>query len=268
MTSKHSAPLTVEIRDRVAIVWLNRPDARNAIDLDLAQALVDSFAELAESDVRAVVVTGRGSAFCAGLDLRSLDGSTPLADLPRFVDAIATSPLVCIAAVNGPAVTAGLEIALACDLIVASTTASFADTHLRVGVFPGPVLVELPRRVGLAHATEMIMSGNFVDAERAAAMGLVNHVVEPDALVAFAVDLAAAFAEQNPSLLAAARAALRATAGLGIDEARRRHAELARAAMIEPPTGQSISRHRQRVIERARLRPGTPSKTQPSPHQR
>lgn len=259
MTAGPTTPLTVEVAERVAIVWLDRPDARNAIDLALATALVETFADLADSDVRAVVITGRGSAFCAGLDLRSLDGSQRLADLPRFVDAIAASPLVRIAAVNGPAVTAGLEIALACDLIIASTSASFADTHLRVGVFPGPVLVDLPRRIGLARAREMIMGGNFVDAHRAEAMGLVNHVVEPDELVDSAVDLAAAFAEQDPSLLAAVRAALDETADLGIEEARRRHGELARAAMGEPPTGRSISRHRESVLERARQRRDAPS---------
>jgi len=258
MTTIPTTPLVVEVRDLVATVWLNRPDARNAIDLALATALVETFADLADSDVRAVVITGRGSAFCAGLDLRSLDGSQQLADLPRFVDAIATSPLVRIAAVNGPAVTAGLEIALACDLIVASTSASFADTHLRVGVFPGPVLVDLPRRIGLSRASEMIMSGNFIDARRAEAMGLVNRVVEPEELVDSAIDLAAAIAEQDPSLLAAVRAALHETAGLVIAEARHRHGELARAAMNEPPTGQSISRHRDRVIELARQRSHTP----------
>jgi len=264
MTSARSGPLSVERRDRVAIIWLDRPDARNSIDPALAAALVETFEDLADSDVGAVVVTGRGSAFCAALDLRSVDGSTRLADLPRFVDAIAASPLVRIAAVNGPAVTAGLEIALACDLIVASTNASFADTHLRVGVFPGPVLVDLPRRVGLAQAREMIMSGNFVGAERAAAMGLVNHVVEPDELVGFAVDLAATCIEQDPDLLAAVRAALDETVGLGIDESRRRHGELARAAMAEPPTGRSIGRHREQVIDRARRRPGAG----PGPDQR
>ena len=82
-----------------------------------------------------------------------------------------------IAAVNGAAVTGGFEIALACDFIVASERARFADTHVRVGVYPGPVLVDLPRRVGMAKAREMSMTGNFVDAETALRIGLANHVV-------------------------------------------------------------------------------------------
>ena len=101
-----------------------------------------------------------------------------------------------IAAVNGPAVTGGFELALACDFMVASERARFADTHLRVGVYPGPVLVDLPRRVGPARAREMSLTGNFVDAETALRIGLVNHVVAHADLVPYALDLAASIAEQ------------------------------------------------------------------------
>ena len=152
--------------DGVALITLNRPAARNAVNVELAQALVAAVGDA--QDARCIVITGADPAFCAGLDLRNL-GTDKLADLPPFINTVAISAVPTIAAVNGPAVTGGFEIALACDFIVASEQARFADTHLRVGVYPGPVLVDLPRRVGMAKAREMSMTGNFVDAETAAA---------------------------------------------------------------------------------------------------
>ena len=121
-------------------------------------------------DAAVIVITGADPAFCAGLNLRSL-GTDQLADLPPFMATVAASAVPVIAAVNGPAVTGGFELALAADFIVASERAAFADTHLRVGVYPGPVLVDLPRRVGLAWAREMSLTGNFVDAATALRIG-------------------------------------------------------------------------------------------------
>ena len=137
----------VERHDAVALVRLNRPAARNAMNAELAQATVDAIE--ASQDAGAIVVTGTDPAFCAGLDLRDL-GVPKLRDLPSFTTAAARSAVPIIAAVNGPAVTGGFELALACDFMIASERARFADTHLRVGVYPGPVLVDLPRRVGIA----------------------------------------------------------------------------------------------------------------------
>ena len=131
---------------------------------------------------RCIVVTGADPAFCAGLDLRNL-GTDQLSDLPQFNEVAADSAVPTIAAVNGPAVTGGFELALACDFIVASERAAFADTHLRVGVYPGPVLVDLPRRVGMAWAREISMTGNFVDAATALRIGIANHVVAHDDLL-------------------------------------------------------------------------------------
>src|SRR5208282_2638879 len=123
-------------------------------------------------DAGAIVLTGADPAFCAGLDLRDL-GVDKLGDLPSFNAAVAASDVPVIAAVNGPAVTGGFELALACDFIVASERAVFADTHLRVGVYPGPVAVDLPRRIGMARAREMSLTGNFVAADTALRIGLV-----------------------------------------------------------------------------------------------
>ena len=182
-----------EVTDQVAVVTLNRPERRNAISGRLLAALRAALAELdSRTDVRAIVLTGAGAAFCAGLDLTELgEPSGPLsaagigAVLPEL-----TTPL--IGAINGPAITGGLELALACDFLVASDLARFADTHARVGVMPGwGLTVALPEAVGLRRAREMSATGNFISAPTALAWGLVNHVVPHDELLGFAVRLAA-----------------------------------------------------------------------------
>lgn len=120
--------------DGVALITLNRPATRNAINVELAAALVEAMRGC--QDTRCIVITGNDPAFCAGLDLLNL-GADKLADLPPFIHSVASSNVPTIAAVNGPAVTGGFEIGLACDFIVASEKARFADTHVRVGVYPG-----------------------------------------------------------------------------------------------------------------------------------
>src|SRR6202022_4367799 len=133
-----------------------------------------------------------------------------------------------IAAVNGPAVTGGFELALAADFIVASARAAFADTHLRVRVYPRPVLVAGPGRVGPAWAREMSLTGNFVDAATALRIGIANHVVSHDELIPLALSLAEAIAEQDRTMVATMRRDWDATNGVTIDEARRIHDDHAR----------------------------------------
>ena len=178
--------LLVSERQGVTILTLNRPAARNAINLDLAQAIVEAVE--ACKDHRVIIITGADPAFCAGMDLRDL-GAADLKGIPAFLPAVQSSRPPVIAAVNGPAVTAGLELALMCDFMIASERASFADTHLRVGVDPGPVAIELPRRIGIARARQMLLTSEFVDAATAALIGLVNHVVPHDRLLDVAVDI-------------------------------------------------------------------------------
>lgn len=190
-------PLLVESADGVAVVTLNRPAARNALDAQLRRELHSTLGDLdADGSVRAVVLTGADPAFCAGLDLKELaadpgslaggfDGSSELRrPVPRM-----STPL--IGAVNGVAVTGGFELALACDFLVASEHARFADTHARVGIQPGwGLTVQLPRAVGMRRARELSSTGNFLDAQTALAWGLVNHVVAHDRLMPFARKLA------------------------------------------------------------------------------
>ena len=192
--------LLVERTDGVAVVTMNRPSARNALNGALRQALRATMKTLAADDtVGAVVLTGADPAFCAGLDLKELGGGQ--ADVAALTGAAADpdapmrpwSPLgkPLIGAVNGVAVTGGFELALNCDFLVASERARFADTHSRVGVMPGwGLTVLLPEAVGLRRARELSATGNFLDAATALQWGLVNHVVPHDALLPTAEALA------------------------------------------------------------------------------
>src|SRR5581483_7786903 len=157
--------LRIDRHDTVAVVTLNRPEARNALSADLITAMRTAFVELGVDDgVRAVVLTGADPAFCAGLDLKEVAASG--ANLGMVDDVCgAFTPLSkpVIAAVNGAAYTGGLEIALSCYVRIASERAVFADTHARVGVMPGwGLTVRLPKAVGHARALEMSLAGTPV----------------------------------------------------------------------------------------------------------
>jgi enoyl-CoA hydratase len=242
--------LQIERHGAVALIRLNRPASRNAVNVELAAALVAAIATC--QDARCIVITGADPAFCAGLDLRNL-GTDSLAALPPFIKAVADSQVPTIAAVNGAAVTGGFEIALACDFIVASDRARFADTHLRVGVYPGPVLVDLPRRIGMAKAREMSMTGNFVDAETALRIGLANHVVAHDDLLPVALKLAADIAEQDPVMVATMRRDWDETGSMARLDAHRRHYEIATEAGFAGVGSQTLRDNMAAVVDRAKL---------------
>lgn len=183
----------------VATVTLNRPDAMNALSRAVRGELASAFRELDRADdIKVIVLTGAGKAFTAGLDLKELGGASqgeaanPGDDAKNDpVAAITLCRKPVIAAVNGVAITGGFEVALACDIIYASTAARFADTHARVGILPGWGLSQkLSRLIGIYRAKELSLSGNFLDAETALAWGLVNRVFAPDALLDAAVALA------------------------------------------------------------------------------
>src|SRR5256885_2101714 len=202
--------LLVETAGGVRTLTLNRPAARNALSSELIDRLVEAF-HAAEDDpgVGAVVLTGSDPAFCAGLDLREAGAAgLPSASVldrkgsPWWVLGGMSTPV--IGAVNGPAVTGGLELALQCTFLVASERAAFGDTHARVGVHPGGGLSGLlPQAVGLRKAREMSLTGNFIDAAEAHRLGLVNHVVPHEDLVPTALRLAGDIATADPRTAAA-----------------------------------------------------------------
>jgi enoyl-CoA hydratase len=192
-----SEPLVrIENHDTVRVVVLNRPEARNALSLALQREAAAAL-RAADTDegVSCVVFTGADPAFCAGLDLKELGsgvapGSLDTDNSPFAVLWSMQTPV--IGAINGACATGGLELALACDFLIASERAKFGDTHARVGFTPaGGMSVLLPQAVGLRKAREMSFTGNFVDALEAHRLGLVNHVVAHDDLVSTAVQLGA-----------------------------------------------------------------------------
>ena len=162
--------LALEVHDEIATVTLQRPEALNALSAELRDAVTDAFLTLAgEASARVVILTGAGRAFCAGLDLKELGNGgrqrRAFSD-GDMIDSVRGFPGPVIAAVNGFAITGGFELALACDFIVASRQARFADTHARVGILPGWGLSQkLPRLIGIGRAKELSFTGNFIDAE-------------------------------------------------------------------------------------------------------
>ena len=184
-----NAVLLVDKSEGIATLTLNRPAAMNALSAELRGALIAAFDEVQrDPEVQVVILTGAGRAFCAGLDLKELGSAitdTAAAvsgtDLVRAVETC-TRPV--IGAINGVAVTGGFELALACDVLIASTVARFADTHARVGILPGWGLSQkLARVIGVYRAKEVSLTGNYLPAEQAAAWGLVNRVVAPEELL-------------------------------------------------------------------------------------
>jgi enoyl-CoA hydratase len=188
------------------VLTLNRPEARNALSPALINALSESLRQAADDDdVRAVVITGAGDkAFCAGMDLRAFSEAreSGAADMGSF-DALTwfhrggfAKPVV--AAVNGPAVAGGFELALSCDLIVAADHARFGLAEVKRGLFPAGGGTTLSARIPLAVAMELGLTGDAVDAARAQAVGLVNRVVPADQLMDAAVELASNVAANGP----------------------------------------------------------------------
>jgi enoyl-CoA hydratase/carnithine racemase len=196
--------LDVAARGAVVTATLRRPDRRNALDHELWAALTAAFAAFERDPAaRVLVVTGEGSAFCSGMDLTAFAERGPVHDpaVPSFLSMERTKPV--IAAVNGPAVAAGFELVLACDLAVAAETATFALPEVRRGLVAGFGVWALARAIGPGPAVELALTGDPIDAARAHALGLVGAVVAPDRLAETAHALADRVAQGAPGAVAA-----------------------------------------------------------------
>jgi enoyl-CoA hydratase/carnithine racemase len=222
--------LLIERDGPVAVLTLNRPRTRNALDPALLQALGAALpAAAGDPAVRAIVLTGAGGAFCAGADLKAAmtQGATAFDSLDTTIDgyhalihAIVHAPKPVVAAVDGPAVGFGCDLALACDLRVLSTEAYLQEKFVKIGLMPdGGGTFWLPRLVGLARAMEMLLLGEPVPAEQALAMGLVNRVVPVSMLREKALELAHRLAKGPPLAFAEIKKAVRASLGGTIDPA-------------------------------------------------
>lgn len=244
----------------VAVVTLDRPEARNALSPELVEALDAAVVDLdRRDDVAAIVLTGADPAFCAGFDLRRLSSELRTVQQQRQADPVRHLGMLpehetpVIAAVNGPAVTGGLELALACDFIIASEQARFADTHARVGAMPGAGLtIRLPELIGINRARQMSFTGDFVDAERALAWGLANEVVPHDRLLPRALEVAAAIASIPPANVREVRRMYREVGELSGLDAWRRESRWAREWMAERFDQDRLAAERQAIIERGR----------------
>lgn len=198
-------PIARARRDDVEILTLNRPESRNAIDADLAQSLSAALDELADDDCcRSVILTGEGSTFCAGVDLKmqAAEGIEDRVIFPGTGFAGLTQrhfpkPLIC--ALNGSAYGGGLELVLACDLVVAAADAKLAFTEASLGLIPDAGgLIRLPNRIPIAIAMEMFFTADPITAERAFELGLVNRVVPPGDVVEESLHIAERISRCSP----------------------------------------------------------------------
>jgi enoyl-CoA hydratase len=243
-----------------AVLTLNRPQAMNALSRGLMTALADAVDALAaDPAVRVLILTGAGRAFCAGLDLKELGSGSgtlgagdsgvaerdPVEALGRFAGPV-------IGAINGAAVTGGFELALACDVLLASPAARFADTHARIGIAPAWGLSQkLSRVIGPSRAMEVSLAGRWVSAEQAAAWGLVNRVVPAEDLLPAAQTLALDMLGALPEMLLHYKAIIRDGYGLPFAEAMALEKQRGRAFNTRL-AAEAIEARREAVIERNR----------------
>lgn len=255
--------VTLERDGAVAVVTMNRPEAMNALSSALRADLARVMLELdGDGSVRAVVLTGAGTrAFTAGLDLKELgvqglgaaNAETPAANPVKAIEQC-RKPVV--GAINGVAITGGFEVALACDVLIGSENARFADTHARVGIMPGWGLSQkLSRTIGISRAKELSFTGNFLDAETACRWGLLNRVVPAGELLPTAVRLAQDMAGIDPAMVQAYKAlidegyAASFGEGMGIEH----RTSSARNAQVK---GGEVEERRRAVMERGRAQKG------------
>jgi enoyl-CoA hydratase len=209
----HSPPLLAEERDGILLLTLNRPQARNAVDRALAEAMALALDHLEQSqELRVAVLSGNPPGFCAGMDLKAFaaGGERPVGGERGFAGIVRRPPSKpIIAAIEGFAVAGGLEIALACDLIVAARDARLALPEVSRGlVAAGGALLRLPRRLPYGVAAEMVLTGAPLPPERAFALGLVNRLVEPGEAQSTALELAERIAAAAPLALTASKRVL------------------------------------------------------------
>lgn len=213
-----------EISNTVATVTMNRPDALNALSLQLTKDLDAAFRKAVLDGARAVILTGSGRAFCSGGDLREMQTmwekegrieaflEEPLGALHEVIKLIRETPIPFVAAVNGVCAGAGVNFALACDIVVAAEDSSFREAFVRIGLAPdcGGTFF-LPRAVGEKVATELLMTGDVVTAQRAVEIGMVNRVVQTGSLLTEAQTLAAKLAAGPTAVIGRIKRMMNAT---------------------------------------------------------
>lgn len=229
-TAAIAVPPAIEMDVRGQVLWvrLQRPEVLNAINEAVIDGLNVAVDRASQKDVRVMVIRGTGRAFCAGADLVEVPGETP--DISRMgrivervaavVERIAALPKPVIAGVNGIAAAGGLELVLACDMVIASAGARFADAHSNYGLLPGAGgSARLPRAVGLAMARRLMFTGEFVPAEDLVACGFVTAVTPADELDSRLEKLSSSLGERSPRVLAAMKRLINANHDMTLPQA-------------------------------------------------
>ncbi len=222
--------LLIERDGGVATLILNQPERRNAMGREMAREFPEAIAELAaDEQLQVVVLTGAGQAFCAGGDLDDLFDQTTWApetvrrymgEFYRAFLSIVDLPVPTIAAINGPAIGAGLAVALGCDMRYAAQGAKLGTTYINIGLFPGMGATHLlPYHVGHALAAELLLTGRLLPAEEAASIGLVNRAVPAGELLPTAYGVAREIAGKSPSAVRAMKSILRRRMADGLEQA-------------------------------------------------
>jgi methylglutaconyl-CoA hydratase len=224
---QHSySTLTLAYEGPLAVLTLNRPEKRNAISYELIDDVLRALAEVEQSDAQIIVLTGKGKAFCSGMDLDNLrsitgrsaeDNRADSSTMARLFRTLYEFPRVTIAAVNGPAIAGGCGLATLCDFTLASTEAKFGYTEVRIGFVPAIVSTFLLRQVGEKQARDLLLTGRIIGAEEALRMGLASEVVASDKLQDRARELAASLLQNSPASLLATKRLLKAYASEELD---------------------------------------------------
>ena len=242
--------LLIDTHDRVRTLTLNRPASRNALSTELRRRFFLALRDAETDDtVDVVILTGADPVFCAGLDLKELGDSTELPDIsPQWPPM--TTPV--IGAINGAAVTGGLELALYCDILIASEQARFADTHARVGLLPTWGLsVRLPQKVGVGMARRMSLTGDYLSSADAFRAGLVTEVVAHEQLLPTARQVAASIVGNNQKAVRALLASYHRIDGAATREGLAIEAESA-TQWMSGANGNDIAANRDAVLQRGR----------------
>jgi enoyl-CoA hydratase len=232
--TKSYETLLFERRGRVGIITINRPEKRNALNIKTREegaALLDELRN--DTSIAVVVITGAGDkAFVAGADIAEFAGRTAMMQRDvmtarSLFTAIDTFPKPIIAMINGYCLGGGCELALACDIRIASETASFGQPEINLGIIPGGGGTQrLTRLVGEGKAMEMILTGEIIDAKSAYSIGLVNHVVPAEELLVKTMEIANRIAERSPIALSLAKEAVKLDSLSSLDEVFRREVDL------------------------------------------
>jgi enoyl-CoA hydratase len=255
----------VDVSDNVGTITLNRPESRNALSAEVTNLLDDAIVDLdGREDVGAIILTGADPAFCAGFDLRSLSTELRSVQQERLRTPVKHLGLVpehqtpIIGAINGAAVTGGLELALSCDFLIASEHARFADTHARVGVVPGGgMTIRLPELIGMDRARRMSLTGDFIDAQTACAWGLVVEVVPHDGLMDRAREIASTIAAIPAEYVRAVRNMYDEVSAMAGRDAWMAESRASRKWMEQRFDQSRLVKEREEIINRGRKQSGT-----------